>query len=668
MNPTGNWRHIKPTINLKTIVFGTPTTAPSDWTDFVNGAGDGLCEVCHAGTTYYNSGGTGAMHMMDVCTNCHTHGLGFIVDDPADTPHDGITDCLACHNGADYFAGATLDNAKCLACHGPDGPATEAAAHQPPLAEDCTDCHNVMRDQTPNIKHVKIGLASFTANAVWTDFVDGAAPWNGICETCHTTTTYYRSDGSGAPHEMDVCTNCHEHAAGFAASGTCISCHTNVPGGASYVRRAVVGSDFTQASRHVFGGNGTTDVTQWDCAVCHLEANESLAAAGGVDADTRDTDKHNNSGGIVVDLRNVDDAENDAAGWTWNKFDGVCDNATYLNITDCVDNGANWTWNNEQMLTDMDNFCMSCHDGDGASTIAVNSAGTAVVLNDGACTPGGGELACTPFNDALRTSSTQGGTAWQLAYERTEVVDVKTQFDPTNPSHHAVLGQAYTDTSCNVYPGDCWGAGAWVSRDLKSGQNLTTVLETANLHCADCHTVDYNAHGGTNGFMLQAASIDDTCWLCHNASVYSDTGNNPSPLTRWSHGNEGTAFDEGAGAKIGEYGANLGSICLNCHGGNPVTDGFGGIHGLPYDAAACEASPGTGNPDCDPRSGEPRYRFQGGAYMSHSPGSWTTTAGTATCYFAGSKNQDWSNCTKHTGTEDKNTTNPQYDRGVPGDY
>jgi hypothetical protein len=148
MNATGNWKHVKPTVDGSPISFGTPTTAPSDWTDFVNGLGDGLCEVCHDSLTlnYYNSDGSGAMHMTDVCTNCHTHGTGFIVDDPADTPHDGITDCLACHNGADYFAGATLDNAKCLVCHGPGGTAIEAAAHQPPLAEDSK--HQTRQDRS----------------------------------------------------------------------------------------------------------------------------------------------------------------------------------------------------------------------------------------------------------------------------------------------------------------------------------------------------------------------------------------------------------------------------------------------------------------------------------------------------------------------------------------
>ncbi len=624
MNPTGNWRHIKPTINLTTIVFGTPTTAPSAWTDFVDGAGTGLCEVCHAGTTYYNDNGTGAMHMMDVCTNCHTHGTGFTPPvDPADTPHDTITDCLACHDGTDYFAGAMLDNAKCLVCHGPGGTATEAAAHQPILADSCTECHNVMRPQTPNIKHIKTGLASFTANAVWTDFVDGAG--NGVCETCHTLTNYYNNSGTGAPHEMDVCTTCHEHAAGFQPTGgSCTTCHTGVPTGATYVTRDVVVGDFTQASRHVFGGT----VTDWDCIVCHREGDENAASSGSVST----TALHNNGGTPVVDMRDVDIIN---SGWVWDK-----------NNTD------------DAMFTAMDNFCMGCHDIDGASGINVNATDNGVNLSNA--------RALTPFNSTDDVSEgIGGGTVNQAGYERTAVLDVATQFDPTNPSHHAVIAPAYNSHN------NSWGNTAWVNRTLKSGQSLTTVYETAQLHCADCHTVDSadgGAHGGANGFMLQVGSgaetgdpcgdsvcsgIDRTCWLCHNSTTYSDNSSND---TRWDHSNDSSVWSPDDGSKLGAYGGATGSVCLNCHGGDPAVDGFGGIHGL--------------QSGLDWRSGQERFRFQGGSYMSHDPGDWTGTTGTATCYFAGGNQdtQDWSNCTKHDAPEDGRTAPPQYSRPIPDTY
>jgi hypothetical protein len=152
--------------------------------------------------------------------------------------------------------------------------------------------------------------------------------------------------------------------------------------------------------------------------------------------------------------------------------------------------------------------------------------------------------------------------------------------------------------------------------------------------------------------MLQAASIDATCYLCHNSTTYS---NNSSTDTRWDHSNDSSVWDAAKGSILGQYDGTEGSINLNCHGGNPVTDGFGGIHGLPAGA--------------DPRSGQERYRFQGGSYMSHDPGSWTGTSGTATCYFdSNSQTQDWSSCAKHDAPEQGRTAPPQYSRGVPGDY
>ncbi len=108
-----------------------------------------------------------------------------------------------------------------------------------------------------------------------------------------------------------------------------------------------------------------------------------------------------------------------------------------------------------------------------------------------------------------------------------------------NASQHAVRGPRYSTTDNN------WNT--WVSRTLKSGQNLATSRETSQLHCADCHTVDQNAHGGGNIFMLTAqgtsntnSTIDKTCTQCHSASVYvNGTGG------RWDHKNEGDVWGDG---------------------------------------------------------------------------------------------------------------------------
>ena len=621
-------------------------TANAAGTDFAPGTGAGICETCHTSTTYYNDSGAGAAHMTGVCTTCHTHDTGFTPpDDPADTPHDGITDCTLCHDGDTYVAGATLDSNNCLACHD-GGTATEADTHfSSGLGSECTDCHNVMRVMS-NTSHIKpvVNGETITFDGTIGSFADGDG--GGICEVCHTSTNHHQTDGSapgGQSHNDDkICTSCHTHPGDTAAddafrdhllSATCIGCHTGVPG-TTYVTRDVVGSDFTQASRHVFGV--TPD--NWDCIVCHKEGDETAAEAGNA--------SYNASlhplGNDIVDLRDVDNAS--GAGWTWDKYDGTCANGSYDNITDCIDNSSTWTWSTDQMLTDMDDFCMTCHDADGASDIAVNSGGTAIVLGDGACT-GSGELACTPFNDALRTPGTPGGTAGDvIPTERDEVLDVRIQFAPGNPSHHAVEINAYNSTSA-------WGAGAWASWILKNDTQITTVRETANLHCADCHTVDYNAHGGVNGYMLQASSIDDTCWLCHNSNVYSATGDSGS---RFDHNVDSSrTMDPENGSLVGQYDTNFGSRCLLCHGGDPAVDGLGGIHGLPPTPT-------------DWRTGEQRFRFQGGARLSFLPvDNWTGNGGDGTCYTQ-SSGTSWAQCSSHEGnSKSEDTSGYAYPRPTP---
>ena len=46
-------------------------------------------------------------------------------------------------------------------------------------------------------------------------FASASRPGTGLCEVCHTTTRYYRSDGMGEPHFTFPCYPCHPHPLGF---------------------------------------------------------------------------------------------------------------------------------------------------------------------------------------------------------------------------------------------------------------------------------------------------------------------------------------------------------------------------------------------------------------------------------------------------------------------
>ena len=577
----------------------------------------------------------------------------------------------------------------------------------------CDTCHT---SDTTNIKRIKTnitapnGIDEFPGETgglgiVLTDQRDGTADFGDdndptghpnstkICEYCHSENKYHNYSTS-EPEQVTLlhnnskdCNVCHQHKNGFAGGGECILCHDGVPLPNSYITRDITGSvsgDFTKSSRHIFGAS-TVQITNWDCIVCHAEGD----AATAVNGEVLMTLKHNNSGaggqssnGIVVDLRDVD---NPGTSWAWDKYDGTCAGGSGGDdVNECVDGFGTWTWSTDQMLTDMDTFCMKCHDSDasrgadlgGASGIAVNSTNDGVELKGVTNNPLPFDIRMKPFNiDDGVDQGTGGGTKFLPGYERTAVIDAYGQFNPANPSHHAVIGTAYGDHNAN------WGSGAWTAdRRLKNGNWLhdsanpnfpDSRYEAAAMHCADCHTVDYNSHGASNGFMLEADSIDGTCWLCHSNTVYADVS---SGLTRWDHSKDTNVWKTSPTklAKIGDYygsGATLGSACRNCHGGmigegGSFADGYGGIHGLPAGA--------------DPRAGgDERYRFIGGDYMAHRPGDtadswWTTNPNGRSCYFnASSTSVDWSYCSQHSGdlTENKSKDMvPAYSRGVPGQY
>lgn len=46
-------------------------------------------------------------------------------------------------------------------------------------------------------------------------FASASRPGTGLCEVCHTTTRFYRSDGQGEPHFTTPCYPCHTHPRGF---------------------------------------------------------------------------------------------------------------------------------------------------------------------------------------------------------------------------------------------------------------------------------------------------------------------------------------------------------------------------------------------------------------------------------------------------------------------
>jgi len=396
------------------------------------------------------------------------------------------------------------------------------------------------------------------------------------CQDCH----------SAAPHDLVKCSNCHSNAqshsfpaggptsTGFnmtASTPFCVTCHT--PGNdpavlakTSCIACHDVAVKHEHPGNYVDDNNGvraiTTEFSKWShhvtgvtlqdahCAACHLE--------GKVE-----------NGAIVVDpTKHMADAK------------------THLRN---ADDDTDYAWDPATPdHTLMDNFCMSCHDGNGA--ISTQSAAIRAVI-----IPAAGKVASAtnPFGDTISNRYDK--------MQRPAVVDAKGQFDLSNPSHHAVMGQKYSGRTraagdprvvkqlvatfdanssatlvgkrSTIYDsrvvktaaGTGSNAAYNVSKFVETYETLSVVPGTSDktlgddsvLHCGDCHTV---------GQFRQA----DVGVAPKNAAVIGAHGSNNEYMLRNSIGTDqrhvGQTYTNSAG-KITTY-TNEGApllVCFNCH-------------------------------------------------------------------------------------------------------
>jgi predicted CxxxxCH...CXXCH cytochrome family protein len=166
----------------------------------------------------------------------------------------------------------------------------------------CWDCHDphgdkniyMIHDQVATSTDGRFGIpytraaVSFTRTQSGTDYARTSAPYNGICNVCHSPDSkHYRADGGDGHNSGSRCTNCHEHrfTDSHADDQPCTSCHLNKPvprhsafgqprdctkchGQTIGNRTDVMNSQFGGNSHHIQG----TDVKARQCYACHWEA------------------------------------------------------------------------------------------------------------------------------------------------------------------------------------------------------------------------------------------------------------------------------------------------------------------------------------------------------------------------------------------------------------
>lgn len=475
--------------------------------------------------------------------------------------------CDTCHNlhsaPGQALSSYTVVEDLCLSCHGPAGTATKKAevhtnkqSSSYSFTMTCLDCHNPHDNRANHVGGTNIMMVGSrldgTGNAMIAtpnsgnryvafenrgsdadppydsslhSFADGDEDNNGIydgaCEVCHTLAANHRNNNSGnhAHYTGTDCMACHSHTGNFLAEGGgCTACHGGPQdkGDGGPTRRGMTG-EFSLLSHHVAGGAVTDD----DCGVCHYES---------IDSAYHQDNK--------VDLRNPDNASV-----------GALISFAQFSRNTASDSLESW-------VTDVqDNFCMKCHDADGAT--ATNFSGNAL----------------QPFSSPSR-----------------DAPDVFSRFATSNGSHHAVRGPGI-----NPYCVPSTTNGNKITMEPPWNQDANHDV----ISCFDCHGT--SGHGSGNQRMLLTpvdfdslgsgvldyavgAQVETFCTLCHKSSVYVTSGGPESAGSIFEF--HGAAQSQHANAGANELG------CIGCHAGvydhsagvPPAGNGsaWGNIHGVSF--------------------------------------------------------------------------------------
>ncbi|MBI4826971.1 MAG: CxxxxCH/CxxCH domain-containing protein [Nitrospirae bacterium] len=279
-----------------------------DHSEYTNGQ-TSCVAVCHATDEQRHKTGAGLWTaeqkvdiknqyvMMGVCLKCH--------DD------DSNGKCNQCHTGEQYQLGydpgtgfIKANVSKATSIH--FGYKHYAAYQNNGVwkgGKFCWDCHDPHGDSNIYMIQSKVATetdgtfgipvtrrdVSFTRKQSGLDYAKTSAPYNGICNVCHSETgQHYRFDYGDGHNAGRICTTCHEHrfTDSHASGKACNTCHLNKPvprhtafglprdctkchNGTISGRMDIMGQ-FRANSHHVQGDK----VTNKHCYACHWEATE----------------------------------------------------------------------------------------------------------------------------------------------------------------------------------------------------------------------------------------------------------------------------------------------------------------------------------------------------------------------------------------------------------
>jgi hypothetical protein len=348
----------------------------------------------------------------------------------------------------------------------------------PLTANRCITCHTAggiaQNDAHPNNDLTQLfELAKTNAGSGWI---------SNNCARCHTVSGFGSVHGAVIPLNNSDCISCHSIA--LPQHGT------ELVGDNNGVR--AITTEFAKWSHHVTG----VTLNSAHCTACHLEG---TVVDGNV---VMDDSIHMKDG--IIHLRNAD--------------------------TD-----ADMQWDPAKPNhTTMDNFCMSCHDANGAtSPVSVQIQG--FINRNALAATGKTASASNPFGDTISNRYDK--------MQRPAVVDASSQFNTTNNSHHAVKGPRYTGRTRAAGPRQIASPATFARNSSATLQGVrSTIFDAGNFN--PLYTPLENA-GGEVAPRTGAATLGDDstlhCGDCHTVGQWkvgsSETANgSPTPAAIGAHG------------------------------------------------------------------------------------------------------------------------------------
>ncbi|RJQ43512.1 MAG: CxxxxCH/CxxCH domain-containing protein [Nitrospiraceae bacterium] len=435
-------------------------------------------------------------------------------------------------------------------------------------------------------------------------FADGDATYDGVCEVCHTQSTYHKNDvtGNHAHNAGTDCTYCHKHTKGFKIA--CDICHGYPPtvNTATGGPNGLVNNPGVTGSSTAGAHNVHVNTKGYDCATCHYNS-----------VGTGST--HNNGLSVTLGFYLFNGSYQ---GGTYNGQSGVTYNATTTAPVTFVSNNNNKTCSNIYCHstgqstssgssstptyasplwdTPASGVCGTCHNVTGLTSGShAAHLGTTGVNGCGDCHTGAANNASS-YNSAnhinalidVANSYTAGGTPGN-GYGTCS----------TASCHDDATGNLKTTPTWGTPGGGCSECHADVPGTGSHTKHVTTTLYSTAV-CGDCHdsavrgttppeqhldsNIDvYDVTAGDLGYPSNKtkASAYTTCTTayCHSTGQSTTDGNSATPayaIPTW--GNSASAacgtchkVTEASGLTSGSHAAHLGTTgvngCSDCHTG-----------------------------------------------------------------------------------------------------